>query len=259
MRIVFITLSSHVVLSLPLSLFFTRTLFWHTTVDRWIKHDITPCCITRSLVSRYVRRDLLYMIERHSARRACPPRSSERGRVRSHVSRSHVHSSRAPMAEWLGGIANTDTSALVAIQRTTASGHTHWYTRARARARARRRSLEPEYTYSTERTGMHALLTGAHWRATLHKRRPYTHTHTHTHKRRETAAGRIVRQLHSAESIMDIRTDGPPGPPPSTLHDLTGVHRCTQKRDRDVATYTALRFPQLRRRSRRRYNARLMR
>lgn len=25
---------------------------------------------------------------------------------------------------------------------------------------------------------------------------------------------RIVRQLHSAESIMDIRTDGPPGPPP---------------------------------------------
>lgn len=27
---------------------------------------------------------------------------------------------------------------------------------------------------------------------------------------------RIVRQLHSAESIMDIRTDGPPGPPPLT-------------------------------------------
>lgn len=43
---------------------------------------------------------------------------------------------------------------------------------------------------------------------------------------------RIVRQLHSAESIMDIRTDGPPGPPPLTSSSNGCPPIYTDTRDR---------------------------
>lgn len=129
---------------------------------------------------------------------------------------------------------------------------------ARATLFGDRNTTEPEYTHQRR----------AHTRA-------YTHTRTHarayaheraTHARRKAAR---IRQLHSAESIMDIRTDGPPGPPPSLpppspfpyQHRLTGVHRYTPTRSRQRRS-DALRFPSplpppsFRSRRRRRYNVR---
>jgi len=51
----------------------------------------------------------------------------------------------------------------------------------------------------------------------------------------KSRAGRIARQLHSAESIMDIRTDGPPGPPSLPLTASNGcplVRSETRRRQR---------------------------
>jgi len=94
--------------------------------------------------------------------------------------------------------------------------HTDMAARTRARAQIPRAGIYTERERERERwrIGIYVLLTGAHWRA------------TRTHERREAAAGRIVRQLHSAESIMDIRTDGPPGPP--SLPHPTPSNGCPQ-------------------------------
>lgn len=115
--------------------------------------------------------------------------------------------------------------------------HTLTWRRARAR-----RSLEPKYIHILRGTGICIRTTNG---GTL--TRDVTHAMLHTYiyiyiirtQRREAAAGRIVRQLYSAESIMDIRTDGPPGPPSLPPFSNTDSHR----RDRDVATYIASRFP----------------